>query len=214
MPETIEAFIDRLQADGVEAGQEAADRIRAEAEKQAQQLIREAEAQARRIIDDARAEKERMQAKTQTELELAARDTVIRLREALTRALQRLLVAGAAEKLDDAQFIQALLHDIVMQYARADIEGADLIVINVSEEMRRQLTHWAIHVLHQDLVGSGTHVDLRGDLAGAGFEYTVSLGTVEVTVESVAETLAGLVGPELRDMVVRAAADGDQAACD
>ena len=41
MGETIEAFIEKLQTDGVEAGQEAADKIRNEAEQQANQIVAE-----------------------------------------------------------------------------------------------------------------------------------------------------------------------------
>ena len=73
------------------------------------------------------------------------------------------------------------------------------------------MTHWAIEVLHKDLVASGTGIELHGSLAGSGFEYRVSDGTVEVTVESVVEMLSELVGPEVREIVARAATDRDEA---
>ncbi len=211
MAETIEAFVDKLQADGVKTGREAAEKIRAEAEQHARHLIEEAQARAEKIIDHADAESGRLRAKTETELKLAARDTVIRLQEALTRALQGLLAAAVADKLNDPEFLQGLLHDIVMQYVRADTEGIRAVTINVSEEMRHQLTHWALQVLHKDLVTSGTSVDLHASLAGAGFEYTVSDGTVEVTVESVVEILSELVGPEVREMVAGAVTGANEA---
>jgi len=203
MAETIEAFIDKLQADGVQAGREAARKIHAEAEQRAQQLIQEAQARAKEIVERAEAESRRIQERTETELELAARDTVIRLCESLHRALQEVLAAMASEQLGDPEFLRELLHDVVMQYVRADIARDGTITINVSEEMRRRLTHWAIQALHKDLMSSGTGVDLHGSLVGAGFEYKVSDGTVEVTVESVVEVLSELVGPELRAIVDR-----------
>ena len=42
-----------------------------------------------------------------------------------------------------------------------------------------------------------TSFDLHGMLESVGFEYKVSGATVEVTIDSVVQTLKGLVGPEL-----------------
>ena len=53
----------------------------------------------------------------------------------------------------------------------------------------------------------GIKMDLRGTLAGAGFEYTVAGATIEVTLDSVVETLTSLVGPELRKVLESAATD-------
>ena len=210
MAETIEAFVDKLQADGVQAGREAAEKIRAEAEQQASRLIQEAQEKAKTIIAEAEAESEKTRDRAETELRLAARDALVYLRETLTRALQGVLAGAAQEKLSEADFLGTLLRDIVMQYVRADAEGTTSVTINVSEEMRHQLTHWAIQALHKDLEDSKTSVDLHGTLAGAGFEYRVSGGTVEVTVDSVVEILSQMVSPELRTLMARATADSDR----
>jgi len=209
MAGTIETFVDKLQADGVQAGQEAAETIRAEAEQQASRLIQEAQEKAKTILAEAEAESEKTRERAQTELRLAARDALVHLQETLTRALRGVLAGAAQEKLSETEFLGELLRDIVMQYVKADTEGTTSVTINVSEEMRHQLTHWAIQALHKDLEGSETSVDLHGTLAGAGFEYKVSGGTVEVTVDSVVEILSQMVSPELRALVARAAANGD-----
>jgi len=210
MAGTIEAFVDQLQADGVQAGQAAAEKIRAEAEQQAERLIAEAQAKAKAIIAEAEAQIEKTRERAETELRLATRDALIHLQETLSRALRGVLAGAAQEQLSQAEFLGKLLRDVVMQYARADSECAGSVTINVSEEMRHQLTHWAIQALHKDLEGTGTNVDLHGKLAGAGFEYRVSGGTVEVTVDSVVEILSQMVSPELRALVARAAANGDR----
>jgi len=207
MAETVKSFIDKLQADGVRAGQQAAEEIRARAEQQAKQRIDQAEAQARQIIADAQAECENLRARTRTELDLAARDTLVRLHEALGRALQRVLSGAAAEQLSDTNFLGELLREIVMQYVRADAEHVGTITINVPDEMRHKLVDWAIQVLHKDLERGTTGVDLKGTLSEAGFEYTVSGGTVEVTVSSVVQVLSDLVGPDVRKMLVEAVED-------
>ncbi|UCD30380.1 MAG: hypothetical protein JSV03_07905 [Planctomycetota bacterium] len=214
MSETIESFINKLQADGVQAGREMAEKIRAEADQRAQQLIQEAQTRAKEIIDRVEAESERVRTKTKTELELAARDTIMRLREVLNRAIQGILTTVATEKLRDVQFIQELLHDIVMQYVRADIKGNGVFTINISEEMRSQLAHWAIQAMHKDLMNSGMVVDLHGSLSEAGFEYKISEGTVEITVESVVELLSELVGPEVHKIIGRTMTEADNSDSD
>lgn len=207
MAETIEAFVSKLQADGVRAGQAAADKIRAEAEEQAQRMIADAGAQAKQIIAKAEAEREKTRSRAETELKLAARDTIVRLQGSLSRALRHILVETARGGLTDAAFIGDLLREIVMQYVRADIEGQGTMTINVSASMRDQLVQWAIETLRKDLSAGGMGIDLQGTLKADGFEYRVIDGTVEVTLDSVVEVLSGIVGPELRQIVARAAAD-------
>ena len=197
MVHTIEEFVNKLQADGVDAGRKDAEKIRAEAEKQAQQQKAEAEGQAERIIDQARAESEAIRVRTETELKLAARDTVVRLQEALNRALQAVLADAVREKLDDADFLAGLIRDVVQRYVEADATGSGPIAISVSEEMRQRLLSGAVASLNQD--------NLRGTLAEAGFAYQIAGGTVEITADSVVEVLSEMVGSELRKRVVDAA---------
>ncbi|MHC4695406.1 MAG: hypothetical protein ACYTFA_01540 [Planctomycetota bacterium] len=204
MGETIEAFIDRLQSDGVEAGQAAAEKIRAEAEQQASQAIAEARTEAQQIIADAEAQCEKTRSRFETEMKLAARDTVVRLQETLAHALRGVLAAGVGQQLDDAGFLRELLRDLVSQYVKADIEGAGAIQINVSKEMRHKLALWAIETSRAEHNTHGRVVDLYGGLTAAGFEYSIAEGTAEITVESVVNVLSDLVSAELREILTGA----------
>jgi len=201
MVETIKSFIDKLQTDGVQAGQAEAQKIRAEAEARSQQIVQQAQEQAKQIISQAHSEGENLRTRVQTEIKLADRDTVVQLQETLIRVLRSVLTGSVQEKLSDTDFIGKLLHDIVMEYVRADVEGNTSITINVSEETRHKLAKWAIQTIHEDLKTKKTTVELQGTLRGAGFEYTVTDGTVEITVDSVVQTLSQLVGPEVRNML-------------
>jgi vacuolar-type H+-ATPase subunit E/Vma4 len=204
MVQTIEEFVNKLQTDGVEAGQKDAERIRAEAEKQAQQKKADAEQQAKRIIDQAEAESQAIRGRADTELKLAARDTVVRLQEALNRALQAVLFDAVREKLDDADFLAGLIRDVVQRYVEADATGSGPIAVNVSDAMRQRLLSGTVAALRQD-DSAGKQIDLRGTLAEAGFAYDIAGGTVEVTADSVVEVLSGMVGSELRKQIVDAA---------
>lgn len=206
MPDTIESFVARLQKEGVEAGQTAAQELIAKARRDAEEIIRQAQAQAQRTIDEAEARAAATLAKSRTDLELAARDVVLKLREALTKALKAVLAAGVHQQLADADFVGKLLYDIVIQYAKANAEGKTVIKINVTPEMRTQLTNWALQHLRDKPDMGNISLDLKGTLAEAGFEYQVDGANVEVTLSSVVESLLEIVSPNLRDLIQQAVA--------
>ncbi len=203
MAESIDSFVTKLRNEGVLAGQAAAEKIRSEAESEAKRLLEAAEAQARRIVEDSKAEARKTLARAQAELKLAARDTVLALQEALSRALREILLARTHEALSNVDFLKSVLHDLILQYVRADIEGKGSLAINVSDQTRHQLVDWAINEIHQK--APGRQIDLQAALSGAGFEYQANGGTIEVTPESVVEVLNGLIGPELRRIVAEVA---------
>lgn len=206
MAGTIEAFVEKLQAEGVEAGRAEAERIRTEAEHKAAALIREAEARAHGILDKATAECRLLRTRTETELRLAARDTVVRLRETLARALRAVLESAVKTKLAEPAFLEHVLHDAIMAYVRADVTGNGSVTINVTPDMRQRLAGWVVSSLQPEVQGQGVTVDLLGTLKAAGFEYRITEGTVDVTTESVVSILSELVGPELRKLLAEAGA--------
>jgi len=201
MADTIESFVKTLQAEGVEAGQSAAEEIRNEAEQKAQEILKQARNQAESIIADAKAEADSQAARHQKELNMAVRDAVLRLHEALIRSLEGVLTCPVESHLSNSDFLKPLLHDIVMQYARADSEGKGQININLGPDKYRQLADWAIGELRQAAQDHTTGLNLKDTLTEAGFEYQVSGATVDVTADSVVETLADLVGPQLRKIL-------------
>jgi len=201
MAHTVQSFIDTLRADGVEMGRKAAEQIRREAEEQAEQAIHEAEAKASRIIDEAEQQRARTVERTRTDLELAARDTVLRLRDALGQALNRVLTRAVSETLEDVDFLKGLIRDIAYAYAQSDATGEQTIELNVSEPMRRKLADWTIAMLHESSDSGRLSLELHGALSTAGFEYKRSGETVEVTSEAVVEVLSQIVTPALRELI-------------
>ena len=202
MVDTIESFVSKLQQQGVQTGREAAQKLQDEAENKAQQIIADAEAKARVIVTDAEKQGADIISRSQTELDLAARDTVAKLRDALSATLNELLAKASKVALSDTDVLGTILHDMVMMYAEADIKGKDLVKINVSADLRQKLIDWAIKELGREVVDrKRAHIELNGNLKQAGFEYHVHSGTVEVTPESVTATLSDIVTPTLRDIL-------------
>jgi len=204
MPDTIEAFVSRLQTEGLEQGKQAAEKICQDAQAQAQNIVKQAQDQASRIIQDAENQANAIVARGKTELDLAARDTLLKLRDALSRVIEATLRRAVNERLEDADFLKNILHELILSYAKADIEG-DTLEIHVSEQTRKQLLDWVINEIAEK-VSDKMSIDLKSSLHQAGFEYSITGSTVEVTVESVTAALKSLVGPELRDVLDNALA--------
>ncbi len=208
MAQTIEAFVSRLQAEGVEAGQQAAAKLLAEAEQRSQELIEQATRRAEQIVGEARTEADRMRARTQTELRFAARDTLVRLQAALSAAMRAVLLPAVRGSLEDSEFLAALIRDVVLCYVTRDAAGQGPIAIHVSEqvseEQRRRLVDWLLQAFSQH-VQRKTALDLHGTLADAGFEFTIRDGTVEVTAGALVDTLAEIVAPDVWKLVAEAA---------
>ncbi|MHC4294926.1 MAG: hypothetical protein ACYSTL_05015 [Planctomycetota bacterium] len=204
MAETIESFVNKLQTEGVEAGKQAAEKLLAEAKQQADKIVQDAEAQAEKNLADAKAKGESLLARSQTELELAARDVIARLKDSLSRVLEAVLFAKTKQKLSESDFLSTTLHDLILLYAKADIERKHSMKIGVSKEMRSKLAKWAMSEMTKKAEAAGISIDLKASLSGAGFEYSVNGATVEVTPESVVETISELVSPHLREVIDKA----------
>lgn len=205
MAETIESFVAKLQAEGVQAGQQEGQRLRQQAQQEADEIIRRARQEAEKIAADAKTQADQTRARAATELQLAARDAVLRAQSALSRILSAVLACDVRKCLEDNDFLGRLLHDIVMLYVQADCQRTGAIKINVEPDMRQKLVDWAFREVGREAVEKvRPSIDLKGTLADAGFEYTVDGATIEVTCESVVETLMDLVGPSLREVIQKA----------
>lgn len=199
---TVQSFVEKLRNEGVEAGQKEADRLRAEAEQEKQDILAKARAEADTIKSNAQAEAESTLEKSKHELELAARDATLTLKDTLERALQAIVAKPVQEELSRPDFLQQVIKDVVSKYAEADATG-QTVSINLSPELAEKLEEWAIDELGRACKGDG-HVDVKSNLKQAGFEYRFSGATVEVTANSVIETFGGMLSQKLRDTLNRA----------
>ncbi|NLW87506.1 MAG: hypothetical protein GXY38_11590 [Planctomycetes bacterium] len=202
MADTIEAFVSRLQTQGLEQGKKAAEQIKADADAQAQQIIRKAQDEARKIVQDAEAQAKAVKTRTSAELELAARDTQLRLRDALVKSIEAVIRRGAEEKLRNREFLSGVIHELILAYAHADIEGK-VMEIHVDEPTRHQLVDWVMTEITAK-VGDKISLELQDGLRQAGFEYSINGSTVEVTLDSVTAALKSLVGPHIRELLDKA----------
>ena len=204
MADTIEAFVKKLKLEGVDQGKHEAQRLIADAQQQSEEILADARAKAEKIIADANAEADGTLARSRTELELATRDATLKLRESLEKILEAVLLNQVGYQLDDSQFLKELIQSIVQRYIDADIDSYAPVKINVEPQMRQQLCDWAIGKLRLDTKNDAGGFDFQDNLRQAGFEFSLHGATIEITQESVVETLMQLVSPSLREVIRQA----------
>lgn len=206
MAQTIEAFVEKLQAEGVEAGKKAADELRGEARAETERIIAEANQRAEAIVTDAKAEAGRIAERERSELDLAIRDTVLGFRARIGAAVQSLMEYEVGKALVDTDFLTTLIHDVVTAYAHEDARSDEQIRISVNPDAIEAITDWALKYLGSENP-EHAHVDLKSTLKTVGFEYRVAESTVEMTLESIVGVLQEQVSPRLREILDRALAD-------
>jgi vacuolar-type H+-ATPase subunit E/Vma4 len=204
---SLESFVAQLHDEGVEAGRREAAQLVRRAEEEAAELLRRAEAEADALLEEARTRAADERARDRAELELAARDAVLALQAALSDVLRSILARAAESRLADPDVVASLLKEVVRAYAQADAAGRPTEV-RVPRSLGDALEAWWVRELAAGIAGNGAAPVLSATLEEAGFEYRVGDGTVEVSVDSVVETLMGLARPALRELVAGTALPG------
>ncbi|MBC7158904.1 MAG: hypothetical protein H5U21_02505 [Porphyrobacter sp.] len=105
----VEALIERLHRDGVEAGRAEAERLLAAARSEADALQAEARAERERLLAEARIEADALRRAGEAALALAHRDAVLRTRETLSRLFADRLGRCVAGALDEPAMLVALV---------------------------------------------------------------------------------------------------------
>jgi len=201
MPESIESFVKKLQSEGIAAGEEAAEKIKQKAKREAEKILADAKAEAGNLIAEAKKNAERQLTRGQTELELAVRDAVLKLRQTINRILSTMLTRKVEEYFSNPDYLGAVIREIVKIYAGADAENHPSIEVNLPNDMAQQLRENVLHDLFQRLGDEKDSMELKDTLAEAGFEYKIHGATVEVSPDSVAALISEMVSPALQKIL-------------
>ncbi len=129
----VEALIERLRGEGVQAGeQQAAARVAA-AEVRAQEIRREAEAEARRIVETARREAEDLQRAATEAVRVAVRDAVLGLTEQLDRRFKEQVSRMVKKAVEDPELLGRMVV-AVAGAVRAPVQAAGSVEVVLPAE--------------------------------------------------------------------------------
>ena len=126
----IEALIERLRQQGVEAGRAAREELVGDAEREAERIVKKAREKASAIVSEARQEVRRLQSSGEDALRIAMRDTVLRMRETLRKRLEGQFRSLVSEQLVDQEFLRRLIVEVARR-ARDDSGAAEAEEIEI-----------------------------------------------------------------------------------
>ena len=207
MPKNIEAFVETLKSEGVDAGKKAAQKIEAQAQAQAEQIIARAKAEADQMIAKAETEASKIKSRMDSSLELATRDAVLALKEKLSQLLSALLAREVGKALSNEDTLASVLQAVIPAYAKADAQTSVSADIVVPETLKGKLIESTLKDLVKALKNQGIQAEVKASLVHAGFEYKIEGTTVEVSTDSVTALLADMIDPELRHILDSAIAN-------
>ncbi|MEO0459886.1 MAG: hypothetical protein AAF219_03510 [Myxococcota bacterium] len=167
----VQALIDRLRSDGVEAGQQAADKIESQAKHQAAVLVAEARKQADSIVAQARDEARKLTETSKDALKTAMRDSVLRFSNDIMQQLENRVERLVSEQMVDTDFLRALIRELVVRNSTV-LDRAERYEVSVP------MTVMGVEELKNDPAALGD--DLSGfakQIASAVARDGIELGT-------------------------------------
>jgi len=111
----VDALIERIKSQGVDEGQQEADKIIKAANQKAQALVSKAQSDAQTIVDTARSEAQKIQQGGKDALEIAMRDIVLKLKSRLSEVLGERVQQLVGAELSKEAFLKELILEVAAQ---------------------------------------------------------------------------------------------------
>lgn len=212
----VEALLERLKNEGVNAGQEKAESIVTNAQKRAEWIIETAELEAKEILDQARKEQADLKSAGVDALQLAARDAFLKLRDTLLGSFSDEVMRVVGEQMAD----QSLTEQLILTLAgsvreQTGIDASKHIVISLPEnivgleELRKNpeelkqgnLSHYTASIA-ADLLRAGVSFEVDENIkAGLSVRLVDEAMVIDFTDETVSALLLEHIQPRFRALL-------------
>lgn len=191
MAEELQQLLEKIQHDGVEKANAESTAILARAKADADAILKEAAGKADALRIQAEADAQAFVERARKTVQQAARDTILDVKDSLTKCLDDLLTKDVQAALADPQHVASLALQAIQSLGTADAEVA--AAPDLARALQAQLAAAAVH-------GVKVVVD---ETTGAGFSIRLDGGRVEhdFSEATLATALARRLRPELAALV-------------
>lgn len=200
MAEEIKGLIEKINQEGIRAGEEKAREIAALAEQKAEALIAQAKTKAERLIAEAKEKLSREEEKTKTLLAQAARDLLLALRKEINALLERIALAEIRQALTP-EVIFKLLSELIKGYGSK--HSGDITVLLKKEDLEA-LEKGLLSKLKEE-IKKGVVLKPTEDISG-GFTISFDRGKscFDFTDKAMAEYIGAYLKPKLNQILQEA----------
>jgi V/A-type H+-transporting ATPase subunit E len=188
MSEDLQSLLEKINRDGVEKAEAEAKKIIDAAEKRAAEIVSSAKDEAARAKAEAERESALYAERAAETIRQAARDTVISVRDSVTRLLENLLAKNVDAALADEKNAAALVMEAIRE-----LTGG--IEISASAKLAE--------TLKAQLAASGSITVSTADAPAAGFTVKLDGGRIEhdFSAAVIAGEIAKRLRPDLANLV-------------
>jgi V/A-type H+/Na+-transporting ATPase subunit E len=202
--EELQNLLDKIQRDGVERAEAQAARIVGEAEERARAILEEARASAEASVARAERDAHVFVERAHVALEQGVRDYLLRVQHGIEELLGEIMRGTVAEALTPSVVAQMLIK-LSQAYGQAAAGDENVTVLLGERDADEFIELFMADFRRRIAAGVQIHID---DRIRKGFRISFGEGGPyhDFTVEAIAESLAEMLRPPLRDIVRRAGA--------
>jgi V/A-type H+-transporting ATPase subunit E len=201
MPEDLKGFIDKIQREGVQAGEEKGRKIEQEARLKASVLVEDAQKEAQRVLDEASAKAQKAQEITRTELAQASRDCLLALHKEIEAMLDRLVAVRVREALG-AEQLGKILEELLRGVKHGAGEG---VTVSLSPSDTQKLQETFLSELKAELK-KGLVLKPSAEIAGGlTISFDAGRSSFDFTDKALADYIGSCLKPKLKELLSAAA---------
>ncbi len=188
--ENLDALLNKIRSEGVDAAQAEAAAIVAQAKAEAEKVLAHAKAEAEQVVAQANVEAARMAQGAEATVRQAARDVLLKLEQDVAALLERTLGGVVDETLTAGPLVERLAAEAVEAY----LNGGTVEVVAAPK---------LAEALKAKLAKVGTATVVTDAQMGTGFTVRLAGGRVEhdFTGDSITAALAALLRPQLAELL-------------
>ncbi len=190
----VAAFAKQLKEDGIDAAKKEAESLLSEANQKGKKIIADAKVEAEKMLKDAELEITNKKHRSESEMQLVARDLMTGLKKRIEDVGASLLKGKVAEQLNTEEVIKSSISELLKNQ-----ETGREWELALGKSVAKPLAEVVANLFKE----KGATVKMAEGLNKAGFELRSDSGTevIEVTEDSVTEAFKKLLSPELKKII-------------
>jgi V/A-type H+-transporting ATPase subunit E len=206
MVEDLESLIEKINQEGIQAAEEKAKTIEAEAKKRSEEIAAKAKKEAEKIIAKAKDDVATMEKSGEASLKQAGRNLIISLRKEIASVLDGIIKLNIREELTPAEMTK-IISALVKNY-KGQEKGN--IVISLSKEDLEKMEKPLLGRLNSE-VKKGITLKRSDDIqAGFIISYDSGRSHYDFTDKALAEYIGAYLKPKLSELLEGATASESQ----
>jgi V/A-type H+/Na+-transporting ATPase subunit E len=199
MSQQVQELIDKIKSEGIEASEQKAEEIIANANQEARKIIDDAKAKGEYLLRDAKEEVKKMEASTNMALKQSARDTLLSLRKEVESILQKIVSNEVNEALTPEN-LSSILGEVIDKSLQDKTTATNIQMALNSQDLQKIEKSFSAKL--KDQIKQSVTFQSSDDISkGFTISYDEGKSCFDFTDESLAAYLSSYLNERVADLV-------------